>query len=71
MFVALRRLDKPVWMLTYNGEPHNLPVKSWANRIDLSHRMFQFFNHYLKEEPAPEWMESGVPAVEKGVNFGY
>lgn len=71
MFVALRRLDKPVWMLTYNGEPHNLPAKSWANRVDLSRRMFQFFNHYIKDEPAPEWMESGVPAVEKGKSLGY
>ena len=58
-------------MLTYNGEPHNLPAKSWANRVDLSHRMFQFFNHYLKDQPSPEWMERGVPAVEKGVNIGY
>lgn len=71
MFVALRRLDKPVWMLTYNGEPHNLPTKSWANRVDLSTRMFQFFNHYLKDKPAPEWMEKGVPAIEKGKNLGY
>jgi dipeptidyl aminopeptidase/acylaminoacyl peptidase len=71
MFVALRRLDKPVWLLNYNGEEHNLPVKSWANRMDLSKRMFQFFNHYLKNEPAPEWMEKGIPAVEKGKNLGY
>ncbi|WP_343334690.1 alpha/beta hydrolase family protein [Draconibacterium aestuarii] len=71
MFVALRRLDKPVWLLNYNGEEHNLPVKSWANRMDLTKRMFQFFNHYLKDKPAPEWMEKGIPAVEKGKNLGY
>ena len=70
-FVALRRLDKPVWMLSYNGEPHNLRTSSWADRVDLSKRMFQFFNHYLKGKPAPEWMEKGVPAIEKGKNFGY
>ncbi len=70
-FVALRRLDKPVWMLNYNGEPHNLNAASWANRVDLSRRMFQFFNHYLKGEPMPGWMEKGVPAVEKGENLGY
>ena len=70
-FVALRRLDKPVWMLNYNGEPHNLNATSWANRMDLSKRMFQFFNHYLKGEPMPEWMEKGVPAIEKGKNLGY
>jgi dipeptidyl aminopeptidase/acylaminoacyl peptidase len=71
MFVALRRLDKPVWLLNYNNEPHNLSTKSWANRMDLSKRMFQFFNHYLKDKPAPEWMEKGVPAIEKGENLGY
>lgn len=70
-FVALRRLDKPVWMLTYNGEPHNLNASSWANRVDLSKRMFQFFNHYLKGEAMPEWMKKGIPATEKGKNLGY
>ncbi len=70
-FVALRRLNKPVWMLTYNGEPHNLKAGSWANRVDLSTRMFSFFNHYLKGKPMPEWMEKGVPAVDKGENLGY
>jgi len=70
-FMALYRLNKPVWMLTYNGMDHNIESKYWANRIDLSTRMFQFFNHYLKGETLPEWMEKGVPAVEKGENFGY
>ncbi len=70
-FVALRRLNKPVWLLSYNGEPHNLKASSWANRVDLSTRMFQFFNHYLKGEPEPEWMEKGIPAIEKGKNPGY
>jgi acetyl esterase/lipase len=70
-FVALRRLDKPVWMLNYNNEPHNLRASSWANRVDLSKRMFQFFNHYLKGHPMPEWMEKGIPALEKGENLGY
>ena len=71
LFVALRRLDKPAWLLTYNEEPHNLKASSWANRVDLSKRMFQFFNHYLKGKPMPEWMEKGVPAVEKGKTLGY
>ena len=70
-FTALRRLDKPVWMLTYNGEPHNLRGESWANRMDLDKRMFQFFNHYLKGEAAPPWMEKGIPAVDKGEDYGY
>ena len=70
MFMALTRLSKPVWLLNYNGEPHNLKGESWANRMDLDKRMFQFFNHYLKEEPMPQWMEKGIPAIEKGKDNG-
>ena len=33
-FVALRRLNKPVWLLNYNKEEHNLT--KWPNRVDLS-----------------------------------
>lgn len=58
-FMALYRLGKPVWMLNYNGMDHNIEAKYWANRIDLSTRMFGFFNHYLKGEKMPEWMEKG------------
>jgi dipeptidyl aminopeptidase/acylaminoacyl peptidase len=68
-FVALRRLNKPVWMLTYNGAPHNL--KRRADCKDLSIRMLQFFDHYLKGAPAPVWMEHGIPAVDKGKKMGY
>ncbi|MEL4307826.1 alpha/beta hydrolase family protein [Joostella sp. CR20] len=70
-FVALRRLDKPVWMLSYNNEPHNLKGDSWGNRKDLSIRMMQFFDHYLKGEKAPDWMTKGRPAKEKEFNKGY
>ena len=71
LFMALYRLDKPVWLLNYNGMDHNIETKFWANRIDLSTRMFGFFNHYLKGMPAPEWMTKGIPAVEKGEFLGY
>lgn len=70
-FVALRRLNKPVWMLNYNGQPHNLSAGATADRLDLSKRMKQFFDHYLKDEPAPAWMINGIPAIEKGKNLGY
>nr|NQU93677.1 S9 family peptidase [Bacteroidota bacterium] len=69
LFVALRRLHKPAWMLTYNGDKHNLT--KWPNRVDLSIRMYQFFDHYLKGAPEPVWMKEGVPAVDKGKKFGY
>ncbi|MFP4018078.1 MAG: alpha/beta hydrolase family protein [Bacteroidales bacterium] len=69
-FVALRRLNKPVWMLNYNDAPHNERADS-PNRKDFSIRMKQFFDHYLKDKPAPVWMEEGIPATEKGKTRGY
>ncbi len=63
-FVALRRLNKPVWMLNYNDDEHNLMRR--ANRVDLSIRMKQFFDHYLHDQEAPDWLENGRPAVDKG-----
>ena len=69
-FVALRRLNKPVWMLNYNDAPHNERAKS-PNCRDLSIRMKQFFDHYLKDQPAPVWMEKGIPAIKKGDTKGY
>lgn len=68
LFVALRRLDKPVWLLNYNGEAHGLGRT--ANRKDWAIRMQQFFDHYLKDAPAPRWMDEGVPAILKGRTLG-
>ncbi len=68
MFTGMKRLNKPVWMLNYNGDEHNLMQN--ANRMDLSIRMRQFFDHYLQGKPAPEWLVKGVPAVDKGKNYG-
>ncbi len=67
-FVGLRRLGKPAWMLNYNDEPH-WPVKL-QNRKDFQVRMSQFFDFYLKNAPKPQWMERGVPAIEKGILQG-
>ena len=69
MYLALRRLNKPSWMLNYNGEPH-WPLKR-ENRIDFQTRMMQFFDHYLKDAPAPVWMKEGIPAIKKGIDRGY
>lgn len=68
-FVSLRRLDKTVFLLNYNGDEHNL--MKWPNRVDLSIRMKQFFDYYLKGETMPEWMKDGVPATNKGLKTGY
>jgi dienelactone hydrolase len=68
LFTGLRRLGKPVWLLNYNGEAHNLVER--RNRKDISIREMQFFNWLLKGEKPAQWIVGGVPAVMKGRNMG-
>lgn len=67
-FTAMRRLNKPVWLLNYNGEAHNLVERK--NRKDIQIREQQFFDWKLKGEAAPKWITEGVPAVMKGRDLG-
>ena len=69
MFMGLRRLGKPAWLLEYNNEAHNLRER--RNRKDLTIRLQQFFDHYLKGAPEPAWMRDGVPTMKKEYYFGY
>jgi dipeptidyl aminopeptidase/acylaminoacyl peptidase len=68
-FTALRRLNRPSWLVVYNNEDHNLVERK--NRKDWSIRMQQYFDHYLKGAPAPKWMVEGVPATNKGKDYGF
>ena len=68
LFTALRRLGKKVWMLQYDEERHTLHGKKQI--LDYTIRMTQFFDHYLKEAPAPKWMTRGIPVSMKGVDDG-
>lgn len=68
-FMSLRRLGKPAWLLEYNDEAHNLGER--RNAKDLSVRLSQFFDHYLKGEPLPVWMDTGIPAPLKGSYYGF
>ena len=61
--LALRRLGKEVYLFDYNGEPHGLRKR--PNQKDYTIRLQQYFDHYLKGAPAPEWMEKGVPYIER------
>lgn len=63
LFLALRRHDKPAWLFNYNGEFHGLRRR--ADQRDWAQRMHQFFDHYLKGSPAPEWMEKGIPYIDR------
>ena len=69
LITALRRLDKPAWLLSYNDEAHNLVKR--PNRKDISIRKMQFFDHYLKGSPVPYWMKYGISQVQKGKVDGY
>jgi dipeptidyl aminopeptidase/acylaminoacyl peptidase len=62
-FLALRRLDKEAYMFSYNGEKHGLRRR--INQKDYTRRLQEFFDHFLKGAPAPEWMEKGIPYLQK------
>ncbi len=67
-YLALKRLGKPVWMLNYTGEKHGLTQRQ--NMTDFAIRLYQFFDHYLKDTPMPRWMATGLPYLEKGIRQG-
>lgn len=58
-FNTLRRLRKPVVMLQYKGENHGLAKRE--NQRDYSIRMLEFFDHFLKNKPAPNGGRKGSP----------
>jgi dipeptidyl aminopeptidase/acylaminoacyl peptidase len=68
MFMGLRRLGKPAWLLNYNKQGHGL--RPYALRRDYAVRMQQFFDHHLKGAPPAVWMVDGVPALSKGRDLG-
>jgi len=62
-FLALRRLGKEAYLFTYNGEKHGLRKR--INQKDYTRRLQEFFDHFLKGAPAPEWMEKGIPYLQR------
>ncbi len=60
---ALRFNSKNVILCSYPGEDHHLA--KWENQVDFQTRMEQFYDHYMKGKPAPEWMVKGVPFLKK------
>ncbi len=62
-YLALRRLGKECYLFNYNGEAHGLRKK--ANQRDWTIRMQQFFDYQLKGAAKPEWIEKGIPYLER------
>jgi dienelactone hydrolase len=73
-FRALRSMGKRSWLLQYDDAGHiglNTSIVGKPNsNCDMCTRQLQFFNHYLKGEPAPLWMLDGISAREKGKKTG-
>jgi hypothetical protein len=63
-YVAMRRLQKEAYMVTYNGDGHN-PSKR-ANQKDIDKKMLEFFAVKLQGAEPPSWMVRGIPFLEKG-----
>jgi dipeptidyl aminopeptidase/acylaminoacyl peptidase len=63
LYLALRRLEKDCVFLQYRGEPHHL--RKYPNKLDYSIKMKEYFDHYLRGMPAPDWIEKGVPYLGK------
>ncbi|WP_137221923.1 prolyl oligopeptidase family serine peptidase [Shewanella sp. MEBiC00475] len=57
LYLAMRRAGKDVVFLQYEDEPHHL--KKYPNKLDYSIKMKQYFDHYLKGAPAPDWLRQG------------
>jgi predicted peptidase len=68
-FTALRRLNKPCWLLQYDDDSHQLDAPQ--SKLDYSIRLAQFFDYYLKGAPCPKWMLTGIPAKSKGILTGF
>ncbi len=61
-FNTLRQLGKQVILLTYVGENHGLARS--INQKDYAMRQKDWFDHYLKGKPAPDWMTNGIPRIK-------
>jgi hypothetical protein len=69
IFNAMRRLDKNAWWLKFDKGDHIL--HDLIELKDYTIRYTQFFDHYLKNAPAPMWMTHGVPYKLKGIDSRY
>lgn len=69
LFMAMRRLGNPAWLLNYKGQNHTLD--SEQAQQDWTLRMGQFFDHYLTGKAMPRWMKEGINVDERNVDLKY
>ena len=63
LYNIARRAKKNVVMLGYIGSDHGLRKKH--NQKDYQHRILAWFGHYLKGEPAEDWITKGKSFLER------
>ncbi len=63
LYNIARRARKNVVLLEYAGEDHGLRKK--ANQMDYQRRIFAWFGHYLKDEPAADWITNGESYLDQ------
>jgi dipeptidyl aminopeptidase/acylaminoacyl peptidase len=63
LYNIARRAGKDVVLLVYAGEDHGLRKKQ--DQMDYQRRIFAWFGHYLKDEPAPPWMANGESYLDR------
>ena len=62
-FNFARRAGKQFVLLIYEGENHGFRARK--NQSDYQIRILEWFGHYLKGEPAPEWITDGIRVADQ------
>ena len=57
LYNVARRAGKNVVLIVYAGEDHGLRKK--PNQVDYQQKILAWFGHYLKGEPAQQWITEG------------
>jgi dipeptidyl aminopeptidase/acylaminoacyl peptidase len=63
LYNIARRAKKEVVLIEYAGEDHALRKK--ADQVDYQRRIFAWFGHYLKAEPAAGWITDGESYLDR------
>ena len=63
LYNIARRAGRNAVMLQYGGEDHGLRKRQ--NQIDYHHRIFEWFDHFLKGEPAARWITDGERYIDR------
>jgi len=63
LYNIARRAGKNVVLVAYAGEDHGLRKK--PNQVDYHHRIQEWFDHYLKGDPAAKWITDGQSVLDR------